>query len=227
MELEDDGKGLDPMKLRAKAVDKGLISADAQLSDAECLELIFAPGFSTAAELSDLSGRGVGMDVVKSSVEELRGRIAIDSVQGRGTRFTMTLPLTLSIIDGLLLRSGVDRYVLPCPAVRETLGLGNGHVRQFGDRGPLLDLRGELLPILRLDGVLGRPAGDPQLVVVIDAGAGAVALEVEEVLGQQQVVVKPLLDPLSGALLFSGAAVLGDGRVGLILDAAALCSAAA
>ncbi len=223
VELEDDGKGLDPQRLRERAIQRGVITASEELSDDQCLELIFAPGFSTAAEVTDLSGRGVGMDVVRSSVEALRGRVRIDSTLGAGTRFCLVLPLTLSIVDGLLLRSGEDRYVLPCPVVRETVGLSGLRVREFADRGPLLDVRGELLPLIRLDGLLGRPAGDPQLVVIVDGSEGAVALEVEEILGQQQVVVKPLSDPLSNSRLFSGAAVLGDGRVGLILDGEALC----
>lgn len=227
VELSDDGKGIDPVAIRDKAIQKGIINENNVLTDTQCLELVFAPGFSTAAAVTDLSGRGVGMDVVKQAVEDLRGHIRIESTLGAGTRFRMVLPLTLSIVDGLLLRSGSDRYVLPCPTVRETIGLGTHAIRRFADGGPMLDLRGELIPMLRLDGVLGRPAGDPRLAVVVDALEGPVAIEVEEVLGQQQVVVKPLVDPLADARLFSGAAVLGDGRVGLILNADALVGAAA
>ena len=225
VELEDDGRGMDPDAIRAKAIERGVLRGDEELSRSACLELVFAPGFSTAEAVTDLSGRGVGMDVVRQNVEALRGRIRIDSTLGQGTRFRMILPLTLSIIDGLLLRSGGDRYVLPCPAVRETLGLRDHAVRRFADGDPLLDLRGELIPLLRLESLLGVPERETRLVVVVETPAGSVALEVEEVLGQQQVVVKPLVDPLDDASLFSGAAVLGDGRVGLILDADALCSA--
>ena len=222
--VRDDGRGMSPEAIRAKAIERGVAGAERV---AEPLQLIFAAGFSTAAQVTDLSGRGVGMDVVKDRVEALRGHITIDSAPGQGSCFTMALPLTLSIVDGLLLRSGEQRFVLPSPTVRETLASASWPTRDIAGRGRFLDLRGELVPLLPLGPLVGEHATSPVLVIVVDGPSGSVALQVEEVLGQQQVVVKPLGSPLSASPLFSGAAVLGDGRVGLILDANGLAGAAA
>lgn len=220
--VRDDGQGMDPDAIRAKAIARGIEGAQG-IDDP--LQLIFAAGFSTASQVTDLSGRGVGMDVVKDRVESLRGHIRIESSPGQGSCFSLALPLTLSIVDGLLLRSGRERFVLPSPTVRETLASASWPTRDIAGRGRFIDLRGELVPLLSLGPLMGSSDAVPALVVVIDGPAGSVALAVEEVLGQQQVVVKPLSSPLSKSPLFSGAAVLGDGRVGLILDAGGLATA--
>jgi two-component system chemotaxis sensor kinase CheA len=224
--LSDDGRGLDPAKLRAKAIERGLIPADAQLTAREALELIFAPGFSTASEVTDLSGRGVGMDVVRRNIERLRGKVEIDSVPGSGTSFTIFMPLTLAIIEGLIVGVGEQRFVIPTLSVRESFRPQEAHVTTVHGRGELVDVRGRLVPLLRLGDHLGVRAGirDPHrgIVVVVEAGHERRGLLVDELLGKQEVVIKSLGETFASQKVFAGAAILGDGRVGLILDATAL-----
>jgi two-component system chemotaxis sensor kinase CheA len=224
--LSDDGRGLDPTKLRAKAIERGLIAADAQLTAREALELIFAPGFSTASEVTDLSGRGVGMDVVRRNIERLRGKIDIDSVPGSGTSFTISMPLTLAIIEGLIVGVGEQRFVIPTLSVRESFRPQASHVTTVQGRGELVGVRGRLVPLLRLGDHLGIRAGirDPHraIVVVVEAGHERRCLLVDELLGKQEVVIKSLGETFASQKVFAGAAILGDGRVGLILDATAL-----
>ncbi len=220
VELSDDGRGMDPERIRAKAVSRGLIAADAVLSDKESLELIFLPGFSTAETVTDLSGRGVGMDVVRRNVETLKGRVEIRSVVGQGSTFTITLPLTLAILDGMLVRSGEQRYVIPTSSIETVAQPAAGDLFTLWGRGEMLRLRERVLPVYRLSRLFGNPesAEGARLVVILRAGSEPYALQVDELLGQQQVVAKSIgtdLGPLDGV---SGAAILGDGRVGLIVD---------
>ena len=225
VEITDDGRGLDPARLRAKAIERGIISADAILDARETLELIFAPGFSTAEQVSDLSGRGVGMDVVRRNLERLRGKVEIASVPGQGTTFTISMPLTLAIIEGLIVAVAGQRFVIPTLAVRESFRPRSGSVTTVHARGELVDVRGSLVPLVRLGRRLGLAAEeDPgrAIVVVVEAGHDRRCLLVDELVGKQEVVIKSLGETFAGRTGFAGAAILGDGRVGLILDTAAL-----
>jgi len=226
IEIQDDGRGLSVSRIRAKAVERGLISADEPLPDREVLDLIFAPGFSLAATVTDLSGRGVGMDVVRRNIERLRGTIEIDSVEGRGTTFTIGLPLTLAIIEGLLIEVGDQRFVVPTLSVRESFRPLPSMLSVVQGRGVMVSVRGTLLPLLRLADHLQIPAAvtDPAqgLVMVLEAGQECRCVLVDALVGKQEVVIKSLGETFRDQQAFAGAAILGDGRVGLILDTTAL-----
>lgn len=221
--VTDDGRGLDPERIRAIAEARGIVSRATPLERREVLELIFAPGFSTAEAVTDLSGRGVGMDVVRRNIEKLRGKIEIESSPGRGTTFTVSIPLTLAIIEGLLVAVGDQRYVIPTLAVVESFRPAAGAVSVVQGRGELVEVRGRQVPLLRLGPHLGVPGAvaDPArgIVVVVESGSDSRCLLVDDLIGRQEVVIKSLgamFPPRAG---FAGAAILGDGRVGLILDA--------
>jgi two-component system chemotaxis sensor kinase CheA len=224
--IADDGRGLDPARIRATAEARGIVSRSTPLEPREVLELIFAPGFSTAAAVTDLSGRGVGMDVVRRNIEKLRGKIEIESVPGRGTTFTVSIPLTLAIIEGLLVSVGDQRFVIPTLSVVESFRPEPGRVSVVHGRGELVEVRGRQVPLLRLGPHLGIPAAvaDPTLgiVVVVESGSDSRCLLVDDLLGRQEVVIKSLGDMFPPRAGFAGAAILGDGRVGLILDTTAL-----
>ena len=217
--LTDDGAGLNAARIRAKAVENGLIAADAALSDDDIYPLIFAPGFSTATEVTALSGRGVGMDVVKRTIEALRGSIDLSSRPGQGSTFTLRLPLTLAILDGMLVRVGDARYSIPLAAVEECVELPISEAA--ADRGrSFLDIRDELVPYLRLaDLFCSEGPRDPyQKVVVVASGDTRVGLVVDQILGNHQIVIKQLSRFHAAVRRFSGATILGDGSVALILD---------
>jgi len=220
--IADDGHGLDPARIRAKAVERGLIGADAVLDDRDALELIFAAGFSTAEQVTGLSGRGVGMDVVRRNIEGVRGKVEIDSAIGAGTTFTISMPLTLAIIEGLIVAVGDQRFVVPTLSVRESLRPLPADVSTVHGRGELINVRGRLVPLLRLGphvGAAARAAAPADgIVVVIEAGQECRGLLVDDLLGKQEVVIKSLGETFAGRRGFAGAAILGDGRVGLILD---------
>lgn len=222
IEIQDDGKGLDRDRIQAKGRERGLVKPDAELTDQELFALIFAPGFSTAEQVTDVSGRGVGMDVVRRNIEKLRGKVEIQSVAGRGTTFTILLPLTLAIIDGMLVGVGEDRYIIPTLSVRESFRPRPGMVSTVHERGEVVSVRGKLTPLLRLGQHLGTPGRvvDPTegIVVVVESGDAARGLLVDELLGKQEVVIKNLGETFRKQNLLAGAAILGDGRVGLILD---------
>jgi len=225
LEVADDGRGLDAARIRAKAVERGLVSADAVLDTRETLDLIFKPGFSTAEQVTDLSGRGVGMDVVRRNLERVRGKIEIDSTPGGGTTFTISMPLTLAIIEGLLVSVADQRFVIPTLSVRESFRPSAGHVSTVHGQGELVDVRGRRIPLLRLGrhlGIGGRENPSEAIVVVLEAGPGLRCLLVDALLGKQEVVIKSLGETFAGRSEFAGAAILGDGRVGLILDPTAL-----
>ncbi len=220
--LEDDGRGLDRNRLAAKAVSMGLVDADQTLTDREVHELIFAPGFSTAESVTDLSGRGVGMDVVRRNIEALRGRIDIASEPGRGTRFGIRLPLTLAITDGMLVRVGAERYIVPTVNIQMSFRPERSALSTVVGRGEVVSLRGEVLPIVRLHETLNVTGAvtDPTLglLVIVGSAERRCALLVDELLGQHQVVAKTLGAGIGKVNGVSGGAILGDGRVGLILD---------
>lgn len=222
VELQDDGKGLDRAKIFEKAVDKGLIDADKILSDSEVYDLIFIPGFSTADKITDISGRGVGMDVVKRSIEALRGRVEIASEAGRGTKFIVRLPLTLAITDGMLVQVGSERYIIPTVNIKLSFRPDAQSLSTVAGRAEMVMLRGELMPLFRLHRLfeIANAVEDPirGLLVVVGDGNRRCALLVDELLSQQQVVAKTLGAGLGRIQGVSGGAILGDGRVGLILD---------
>jgi two-component system chemotaxis sensor kinase CheA len=223
IEISDDGRGLRREAILDKARERGLVKDNGErLSDEEVFALIFLPGFSTAAQVSELSGRGVGMDVVKRSIEAMRGRVMIRSKPGAGTTFKLVLPLTLAIIDGMLVSCGPETYIIPSLAIVESLQMAPGMLRTVASRGELLNVRGEVLPLLRLRQLVGlsgdAPAADQSRVVVVESLGKKVGLVVDEVMTQQQIVIKPLSSHLGDTDFFAGAAILADGRVGLILN---------
>jgi len=221
--ISDDGKGLDRNRIQAKAEENGLLSPGTKLSDAELFQVIFQPGFSTAQQVTNLSGRGVGMDVVKRTIDALRGTIDIASTPGAGTTITLRLPLTLAIIDGLLVRVGAGRYVIPLSAVEECVELSA--VEDSRSRGRnFLNIRGELVPFMRLREMFNTTAEpDPfQKVVIVSSGDLRVGLVVDQVIGDHQTVIKSLSKLHAKVGTFSGATILGDGTVALILEIAHL-----
>ena len=220
--IQDDGRGLNRDGILAKARERGLLTAEVAPSEAEIFALIFAPGFTTAKTVTDLSGRGVGLDVVRRNIDRLRGKIEVQSVAGAGTTFTIVLPLTLAIIDGMLVGVGDDRYIIPTLSVRESFRPRPGMVTTIHGRGEVVSVRGRQTPLLRLGHHLGTPgrALEPTegIVVVVESGDDARGLLVDELIGKQEVVIKSLGATFKHQHLLAGAAILGDGRVGLILD---------
>jgi two-component system chemotaxis sensor kinase CheA len=225
IEIRDDGRGLDRDKLIAKGVERGMIGPEDKLSDQQVFALVMAAGFSTAQEVTDISGRGVGMDVVRRNIETLRGKIEIESELGRGSVFRIRLPLTLAIIDGMLVRVGSERMIIPTIMIEQSLRPESKQISSVQQRGELIKVRGELITVVQLGelfGFSGRVAPDEALVVIVQCGAHKLALVVDELIGQQQVVIKTLGEKFKNARGVSGAAILGDGRVGLILEPAGL-----
>jgi two-component system chemotaxis sensor kinase CheA len=222
IEVADDGHGIDRDAVLAKAISKGLVRSDAKMTDAEIYELIFLPGFSTAKQVTEVSGRGVGMDVVKRNIESMRGRISIHSALGKGTTFRLVLPLTLAIIDGMVVRAGVENFIIPTLNIVESLQPDRGMLKTLRGRRELVVVRGESLPLLRLDSLLEVSGAerDPTraLVVIVECLAGRVGVLVDEVVTQQQVVIKNMGHEIENSQVFSGAAILSDGRVGLIIN---------
>jgi two-component system chemotaxis sensor kinase CheA len=220
--IRDDGKGLDSAKILSKARQRGLIPVDSVPSEKDIYSLIFLPGFSTAERVTEISGRGVGMDVVRGGINKLRGRVDIDSVPGQGTTFNIFLPLTLAIIDGMLVGVGQERFIVPTLAIRESLRPQPGMVSTVQGKGEVISVRGKLIPLVRLSDKLGLPcvAQDPcdGIVVVVDSGARSRALLVDSLIGKQEVVIKTLGDTFKHQKGMSGAAIMGDGRVALIID---------
>ncbi|MGD0109439.1 MAG: chemotaxis protein CheA [Rhodopila sp.] len=217
--INDDGRGLDRTRIRARAEENGLVAPGAKLTDNELFQVIFQPGFSTAQAVTSLSGRGVGMDVVKRTIDGLRGNIDIASTPGRGSTMTLRLPLTLAIIDGLLVRVGRGRYVIPLSAVEECVELSTEEDARSRGRS-FLNIRGDLVPFLRLREIFSKsmPADRYQKVVIVSAGELRVGLVVDQVVGDHQTVIKSLSKLHADVEIFSGATILGDGTIALILD---------
>jgi two-component system chemotaxis sensor kinase CheA len=226
VEIVDDGAGLDPVRIRAKAIERGLIDAEQSLSESEIFPLIFEPGFSTAEKVSDLSGRGVGMDVVKQVIESLHGSVEVESSQGEGTLVRLRLPLTLAIIDGFLLGVGDARYVLPLDSVVECTDFAS--VEERSRYGDYVKLRDAVLPYLRLDDFFGQRHGTAQRegLVVVQSGGERVGLVAGELLGEIQAVVKPLGELFHHLKGIGGSTILGSGKLALILDVPGLIQAA-
>jgi two-component system chemotaxis sensor kinase CheA len=222
IEITDDGRGLDLDRIKTKAVQKGLIASGEALSDTEIYHLIFEPGFTTAAQVTNVSGRGVGMDVVRRHIEKLRGRIEIRSVQGSGATFLLKLPLTLAIIEGLVVGVGRERYIMPLLAVREMFRPTPGTIWTVNQRAEMALVRGALLPVLRLYRMfnLTPRSEDPlaSVLVVAEVEGQRFCVLVDELIGKQEVVIKTLGETFREAHGIAGGAILGDGRVGLILD---------
>jgi len=219
----DDGRGLDPARIRARAEENGLLAQGAKVSDNELFQILFQPGFSTVSQVTNLSGRGVGLDVVKRTIEDLRGKIDIVSTPGSGSEMSLRLPLTLAIIDGLLVRVGAARYVLPLSAVEECVELSVEEDARSRGRN-FLNIRGDLVPYLRLREMFRAsvPPDHYQKVVIVSSADLRIGLVVDQVIGNHQTVIKSLSKFHADVDIFSGATILGDGTVALILDIAHL-----
>jgi two-component system chemotaxis sensor kinase CheA len=219
LSITDDGRGMDPVRIRAKAEQKGLVSPEARLSESEIYNLVFLPGFSTAEKITNVSGRGVGMDVVKRSMEALRGKIDIQSEPGRGSRITIRLPLTLAIIDGLQIKAGDDQYIIPLSLVEECVELPYEGADASG-RGRTICLRGEVVPYIRLREAFALAGATPTIeqVVVTRFDGERAGIAVDQVVGQQQTVIKSLGSFIGSVEGISGATINGDGTMSLILD---------
>ena len=226
IEIRDDGRGLDHERILAKAIQRGLVAADARLTREQIAELIFVPGFSTAETVSDISGRGVGMDVVRNNIHSLGGNVEIASEDGRGTRFLVRLPLTLAILDGLSVQIGTHTYILPLVSIVESVRVRPEQVIRPAGGGELYGLRKEYLPLIRLYEIFGiepRSADLTQgILVVVEADGRKAGLYVDDLLGQQQVVIKSLQTHYGKVEGISAATILGDGTVAMILDVAGL-----
>lgn len=225
IEVRDDGRGLSRNKILSKARERGLEVSD-QMSDQEVWQLIFAPGFSTADVVTDISGRGVGMDVVKRNITAMNGTVEIDSAEGYGTKVSVRLPLTLAIMDGMSVGVGEEVYILPLSSVVESFQVKSDALSTVGQGSQLVKVREEYMPVIELEKVFQIPRFDfersSDIMVVVEAEGGRVALLVDELLGQQQVVVKNLETNYKKVPNVSGATILGDGKVALILDTGAL-----
>ena len=226
--ISDDGAGIDRQKVLQSAIAKGIVREDAKLSDDEINNLIFAPGFTTAAEVTEVSGRGVGMDVVRRNIANLGGRIQIYSVAGKGTRFTLVIPLTLAVLDGMLVAVGREKYILPLASIVESIRPDQRQVRTVTGGSQVVAVRGEFIRLIPLHRILNVPGAIPEpwkaLVVVVEMENGSKAgLVVDELIGQQQVVVKSLSENAEPVAGISGATILGNGRVALILDIEGIC----
>lgn len=231
IEVADDGRGLNRDVILKKALERGVVKAGDTLTDSEIYNLIFAPGFSTAEKVTELSGRGVGMDVVRRNIESLRGRVTISSEPGKGCVFKMILPLTLAIIDGMVVSCGSEQYILPTLSIIESLRPDAAMIYSVVGRGALITIRDETLPLLRLDQLfdIGDAIAEPThaQIVVVETTTGKIGLLVDEVIAQQQVVIKSLGTDLSNSRLLSGAAILSNGHVGLIVNVDELSALAA
>ena len=233
IEIEDDGKGLDRDRILRKAAERGIAMPD-NPTDAQVWDLVFAPGFSTADQLTDLSGRGVGMDVVRKNIAALGGQVEIRSRAGQGTTVAIRLPLTMAIVDGMSVAVGEEVFIVPLSMVVESLLPDPADIRTIAGEARVLRVRGDYLPLIDLAAQYGLPAaaraGDaqasPRIAVVVEADGRRLALEVDDLLGQQQVVVKNLESNYRRIAGISGATILGDGRVALIVDAGGLAQAA-
>jgi len=222
IEISDDGRGLNRQKIVDKAIKKGLIASADDLSDQDVFKMILLPGLSTAEKITDVSGRGVGMDVVKQAVEKLRGKIDIESAPGAGTSFVTSFPLTLAIIDGMMVKVGPEVYIVPTMAIRQTLRPARAQCNVIVNRAETVNVMGQLLPIVRLHDLfeIKSEKKDPwdAILVVVEGESRAKCLLVDEIIGKAEVVIKSLGSGLKHIKGVSGGAILGDGRIGLILD---------
>jgi two-component system, chemotaxis family, sensor kinase CheA len=224
VEISDDGRGLDKDKIIEKA--NHLITDESKLSESEIYNLIFQPGFSTAKQVTDVSGRGVGMDVVKKGIEKLRGKVEINSRPGRGSTFIISLPLTLAIIEGMVVRVGKERFIIPAPSILESLRPTKKQYSTVEGKGEMILSRGKLIPLIRLDQLFNIKSDSfnpwEGLVVVVEYQDRQICLFLDELLGKEEVVIKSLGDTLKDTKAIAGGAIMGDGKVGLILDMAGI-----
>ncbi len=222
IEISDDGRGLSRDRILAKALKQGLMKEGEKLKDSEIYNMIFHPGFSTAEKVTEISGRGVGMDVVRRNIEAMRGRVSIDSTPGHGTVFKMVLPLTLAIIDGMLVKCGTETYILPTLSIVESLKPEPSMLYSFTGKGELVNVRGDNYPLLRLNRLFNvsdaKSDASDALVVLVESVGRTIGILVDDVVTQQQVVIKSLGSGMESMKYASGAAILSDGRVGLILN---------
>ncbi|WP_051283908.1 chemotaxis protein CheA [Desulforegula conservatrix] len=226
IEIEDDGRGLNKGKITEKAVSKGLIQSSENMTDEQIYGLIFEPGFSTASSITDISGRGVGMDVVKQSIEKMKGHISIDSVEGMGCTFTMALPLTLGIIEGMVIRSGTEKYIIPTLSVLESFRPDKNDYKTSFERGEMLLVRNSLIPFVRLGSIFGTKSDIENpwdgIVIVIENKGRKIGLFVDDILGKDEFVIKSLGDVFRGIKGIAGGSIVADGRVALIMDVSGL-----
>jgi two-component system chemotaxis sensor kinase CheA len=239
IEIDDDGKGIDPQAIREKAIEAGLISQPeaVRLTDKEAVDLIFLPGFTTVEVVSDISGRGVGMDVVRNNIHRFGAVVQVDSQVGRGTKFTIRLPLTLAIIRALLVDVCDEVYCLPLSAVQEAMETAGTRIHRINSREVAL-LRGEPLPLIRLGDIFGAklkvvdisPLQGPRIntehIVVVGSGTDRIGIVVDSLVGEQEIVIKALSNQVGETRGLSGATILGDGRIALIIDLNGLLSIA-
>jgi two-component system chemotaxis sensor kinase CheA len=224
--VTDDGAGIDADKIRRKAVEKGLYTQEEvdKLDDADAVRIIFLPGFSTAEKISDISGRGVGMDVVRSKIESLSGHVDVETHVNEGSVFKIKLPLTLAIIQAMMVRVQDEMYAIPLGSIDSTISIQPTDIKTVQNREVIV-LRGEIIPIIRMEETLEVPHVkdfDEIFVVVVHSGESKAGLVVDKLIGQQEIVIKTLGNLFTGLKMFSGATVLGDGRIALILDVATI-----
>jgi two-component system chemotaxis sensor kinase CheA len=231
IQIADDGAGINSERVLKKAREKGLVSADATLSEEEIGNLIMLPGFSTAEKLSDISGRGVGMDVVRSNIQEIGGRISLKSERGRGMTIQLSLPLTLAVMDGMVIKVGEQTYVMPLSSIVECLRPAPSDICNLVGTSGMLQLRGEFVPVVELCELLGinsTAATSERVVIITDAGEGMrFGLVVDELCGHQQVVIKSIEESYGTVPGLAAATILGNGRVAFILDVEKLSDLAA
>ena len=222
IEISDDGKGINPKIIREKAIEKGVISANATMSDSDIVNLIFHPGFSTKSEVSEISGRGVGMDVVKTNIEKLSGEVKVITKLGEGSVFKVVLPLTLAIIEAMVTKIGDERYIIPLGQVYESLSPTADLVHHVIGVGDCLKIRGEVIPLFKISKALQRTVVDKpiheQIAIIVNTNDRSFAVLVDDILHQQQVVIKKLGEEIKNQKGFMGSSILGDGRPAFILD---------
>jgi two-component system chemotaxis sensor kinase CheA len=228
IEISDDGKGIDPNVIRSKAIEKGVIKENSVMSDADVIQLIFHPGFSTKDEVSEVSGRGVGMDVVKTNIEKLSGDVRVTTNMGTGSIFKIVLPLTMAIIDGMVIKVGPEKFVIPIAQVQESLKPNESDIHFATGLGDCLNLRGQVLPVKRVNKLLKlnteeKPIHE-QIVIIAKSKQGLIAVAVDDIIQQQQVVIKNLGHEISDQKGFMGSSILGDGKPAFIVDLDDLCS---
>ncbi|MBU3850354.1 MAG: chemotaxis protein CheW, partial [Candidatus Treponema excrementipullorum] len=224
IDIEDDGAGIDVAKVRQKAIDRGLIHPNKLISDQEAYQLIFEPGFSTASTITNVSGRGVGLDVVRTQIEKLKGNVIVTSERGIGTKFSIRLPLTLAIIQGLLVRVGEEVYSIPITSVIESHRIKQSDISTI-DNYEVLNVRNEVISVLRLDRLFGiKQVKEKEFsfVVIVGSADKKIGIMVDSLIGEEDVVIKPLRDQFTKSPGIAGASILGDGSVSLIIDVSQL-----
>jgi two-component system chemotaxis sensor kinase CheA len=224
IEVEDDGKGIDIDTVHQKAIDRGFIHPSKKLSEIEAFNLIFEPGFSTASKITNLSGRGVGLDVVKKQIEKLNGNVSVWSQKNVGSRITIKIPLTLAIIQGLLIRVGQEIYAIPITSVVDSHRINSSDINMI-DNYEVFNVREDVVSLIRLNRLFGIPTDenkDTHYVVIVGTGDKKMGLMIDSLIGEEDVVIKPLKDKYTNTPGIAGATILGDGTVALIIDVSQL-----